>query len=247
MTILNRLTLAQPSGDVSGPCYDRRQVRTGIVHIGVGNFHRAHQAAYIDTLMNHGTAMDWGICGIGLLPADARMRDVMAAQDHLYTLVLRSSDGSWDARIVGSITDFLFAPDDPEAAIEKLAAPATRIVSLTITEGGNNLAPVTGEFSSSAPQVAADLAPRAAPGTVFGLVTEALARRRERGIPAFTRPCRRSRAPTWASTRISSSRGSPTPKSATRSPGCAPARPPVTDALADLSPVGRRQLGLQAW
>jgi len=76
-------------------------------------------------------------------------------------------------------------PDDPEAAIEKLAAPATRIVSLTITEGGYNLDPVTGEFSSSSPQVAAGQAPRAAPRTVFGLVTEALARRRERGIPAF--------------------------------------------------------------
>jgi mannitol 2-dehydrogenase len=186
MTILNQHTLAQLSADVRRPCYDRRYIRTGIVHIGVGNFHRAHQAAYLDTLMNQGTALDWGICGIGVQPSNARIRDVMAAQDHLYTLVLRNSDGSWDARVIGSITEFLFAPDDPEAAIEKLAAPATRIASLTITEGGYNLDPVTGEFDPSAPLVAADLAPRAAPRTVFGLVTEALARRRERGISAFT-------------------------------------------------------------
>ena len=79
---------------------------------------------YIDTLMNGGEAMDWGICGIGLQPSNAAMRDVMAAQDGLYTLVLRHSDGTWDARVIGSIVEYLFAADDPEAAIEKLAAPA---------------------------------------------------------------------------------------------------------------------------
>ena len=93
--------------------------------------------------------MDWGICGIGLQPSNRRIRDVLAAQDGLYTLVLRHGDGTWDARIIGSITEFLFAPDDPEAAIEKIAAPATRIVSLTITEGGYNLDDVTGEFNAS--------------------------------------------------------------------------------------------------
>jgi mannitol 2-dehydrogenase len=141
---------------------------------------------YIDTLMNDGKAMDWGICGIGLQPSNAAMRDVMAAQDGLYTLVLRHGDGSWDARVIGSITEYIFAPDEPEAAIEKMAAPATRIVSLTVTEGGYNLDAFTGEFNASDASVAADLRPGARPRTVFGLVTEALARRRDRGIPAFS-------------------------------------------------------------
>jgi mannitol 2-dehydrogenase len=186
MTILTEETLARLNPGVSGPQYDRRQVTTGIVHIGVGNFHRSHQAMYIDTLMNGGAAMDWGICGIGLQPANASMRDVMAAQDGLYTLVLRQSDGTWEARVIGSIVEYLFAPGHPEAAIEKLAAPATRIVSLTITEGGYNLDAVTGEFHASDESVVADLRPGAVPQTVFGMVTEALARRRERGIPAFS-------------------------------------------------------------
>jgi mannitol 2-dehydrogenase len=186
MTILTRGTLAQLSAGVARPRYDRSQVTAGIVHIGVGNFHRSHQAMYLDTLLNAGAAMDWGICGIGLQPPDAGMRDALAAQDGLYTLVLRHGDGSWDARVIGSIVEYLLAADDPEAAIEKLAAPATRIVSLTITEGGYNLDAVTGEFSPADPAVRADLQPGAVPRTVFGLVTEALARRRQRGIPAFT-------------------------------------------------------------
>ncbi|MDQ2814998.1 MAG: mannitol dehydrogenase family protein [Actinomycetota bacterium] len=186
MTIVTRETLAQLTGEVSVPRYDRRQVSTAIVHLGVGNFHRSHQAMYIDTLMNNGAAMDWGICGIGLRPSSTRMRDVMAAQDGLYTLVLRHGDGTWQARVIGSIVEYLFAPDDPVAAIEKMAAPATRIVSLTVTEGGYNLDAVTGQFNASDPAVVADLRPGAVPRTVFGLVTEALARRRARGIPAFT-------------------------------------------------------------
>jgi mannitol 2-dehydrogenase len=186
MTSLTGETLTQLNGEVSVPRYDRRQVTTGIVHLGVGSFHRSHQAMYIDTLMNNGAAMDWGICGIGLQPSNTRMRDVLAAQDGLYTLVLRHSDGTWQARVIGSIVEYLFAPDDLGAAIEKMAAPATRIVSLTVTEGGYNLGAVTGEFDASDPAVVADLRPGAVPRTVFGLVTEALARRRARGIPAFT-------------------------------------------------------------
>jgi mannitol 2-dehydrogenase len=186
MTSLTGETLTRLHADVALPRYDRRDVTAGIVHIGVGNFHRSHQAMYIDTLMNSGAAMDWGICGIGLQPSNVAMRDALAAQDNLYTLVIRHSDGTWDARVIGSIVEYLFAPDDPEAAIEKMAAPATRIVSLTVTEGGYNLDAVTGDFNPSDAAVQADLRPGAAPRTVFGLVTEALARRRARGIPAFT-------------------------------------------------------------
>src|SRR3984893_9493932 len=186
MTSLTEETLTRLNPDVALPRYDRRDVTTGIVHIGVGNFHRSHQAMYIDTLMNSGAAMNWGICGIGLQPSNVALRDALAAQDGLYTLVIRHGDGTWDARVIGSIVEYLFAPDDQEAAIEKMAAPSTRIVSLTVTEGGYNLGAVTGEFNASDETVMADLRPGAVPRTVCGLVTEALARRRARGIPAFT-------------------------------------------------------------
>jgi mannitol 2-dehydrogenase len=186
MTALSADTLGRLDAAVSVPRYDRRQVTAGIAHISVGNFHRSHQAMYLDTLMNAGQALDWGICGIGLQPSNAAMRDVMAAQDGLYTLVIRHGDGTWAPRVIGSVVEYLFAPDDPEAVIEKLASPAIRIVSLTVTEGGYNLDSVTGEFRFADPLVQADLRPGATPQTVFGLVTEALARRRDRGIAAFT-------------------------------------------------------------
>jgi len=172
--------------DVARPEYDRAEVTTGVVHFGVGGFHRAHQALFHDRLMNEGKALDWGICGVGVMPADERMRDVMRDQDGLYTLVEKHADGSLDPRVIGSITEYLYAPDDPEAVIEKLADPATRIVSLTVTEGGYNLDDGTGEFVEDDPEVAHDLEEGATPKTVFGLVTEALARRREREIVPFT-------------------------------------------------------------
>jgi len=159
---------------VPKPGYDRARVSTGVVHFGVGGFHRAHQAMYHDRLMNRGEALDWGICGVGVMPADARMRDVLRAQDGLYTLIEKHPDGSRVPRVIGSITEYLFAPDEPEAVIEKLADPATRIVSLTITEGGYDI------------DVLQDLEPEAVAKTVFGLVTDALARRRERGHAPFT-------------------------------------------------------------
>src|SRR5699024_9599869 len=89
MPTLNNANLSHLPADVPVPSYDRSRVTTGIVHFGVGGFHRAHQAMYLDTLMNAGKALDWGICGIGILPSDRRMADVMAAQDGLYTLVLK--------------------------------------------------------------------------------------------------------------------------------------------------------------
>ncbi len=172
--------------DIPVPTYDRAQVSTGIVHFGVGGFHRAHQAMYLDRLMNEGRALDWGICGVGVMPFDVKMKNTMHAQDCLYTLVLKAPDGTWEPRVIGSIVEYLYAPDDPEAVIEKMADPATRIVSMTVTEGGYNFHPVTGEFDASNPAVQADLVPGAVPGTTFGLITEALVRRRTRGIPAFT-------------------------------------------------------------
>lgn len=150
--------------DIPVPTYVRGEIPIGIVHFGVGGFHRAHQAMYIDRLLNDGLAQDWGICGVGVLPGDRRMRDVLRAQDYLYTLILEHPDGSCRPRVIGSIVDYLYAPDDPEAVIERLADPATRIVSLTITEGGYH--PPLSE--------------------VFWLVAEGLNRRRLRGLPSPT-------------------------------------------------------------
>ncbi|MFI2488754.1 mannitol dehydrogenase family protein [Promicromonospora kroppenstedtii] len=172
--------------DLAAPPYDRTGIRVGIVHLGVGGFHRAHQALAVDDLLRRGEARDWGICGVGLLPGDAAMRDALLPQDGLYTLVTKHADGDLDARVVGSIVEYLFAPDDPEAVLERMAHPDTRIVSLTITEGGYNFDQVTGAFDASAPGVVADARPGAVPATVFGYVVEALARRRARGLPPFT-------------------------------------------------------------
>jgi mannitol 2-dehydrogenase len=163
---LNKSTL--PQIPISKPGYNRDEIGIGIVHFGVGGFHRAHQAMYVDRLMANGLAAEWGICGVGVLPGDRRMADVLAAQDGLYTLLVENPDGSRDARVIGSIVDYRYAPDDPEAVIELLAAAATRIVSLTITEGGYNIDNLGDDVH------------------VFGLVAEALSRRRDRGIASPT-------------------------------------------------------------
>ncbi|HUL99919.1 MAG TPA: mannitol dehydrogenase family protein, partial [Mycobacterium sp.] len=123
---------ALPQLTIPVPGYDRSAVRIGIVHFGVGGFHRAHQAMYIDRLLNKGLATEWGICGVGVMPGDKRMRDALVGQDGLYTLVVENPDGTRDPRVIGSITDFRYAPDDPEAVIKLLADPATRMISLTV-------------------------------------------------------------------------------------------------------------------
>jgi mannitol 2-dehydrogenase len=186
MTPLTESNLkALPEG-VAGPKYDRGSLRTGIVHFGVGGFHRAHEAMYLDRLMNDGKALDWAICGVGVMPFDQRMRDVLVAQDGLYTLVVKAPDGTLDARVIGSIKEYLYAPDDPEAVIAKMASADVKIVSLTVTEGGYNFNAVTGEFVADNPDVQHDLQAGNAPKTTFGLITEALARRRDRGEKPFT-------------------------------------------------------------
>jgi mannitol 2-dehydrogenase len=186
MTRLSTATLGSLSASVQVPSYDRSQVRTGIVHLGVGGFHRSHQAMYLDRLMSRGQALDWGICGVGVLPGDRRMAEVLDRQGGLYTLVLAHPDGYQEARVVGSLVEYLLAPDDPQAVVEKMADPATRIVSLTVTEGGYNIHAVTGRFDESDPGIRRDLEPGAVPSTTFGLVTEALVRRRDRGLAPFT-------------------------------------------------------------
>ncbi|MCU1572317.1 MAG: mannitol dehydrogenase [Micrococcaceae bacterium] len=186
MQPLRNSTLASFPANLATPGYDRSGLTAFIFHFGVGGFHRAHQAMYLDRLMNAGHALDWAICGVGVLPGDARMKQVMDSQDCLYTLVVKHPDGTREGRVIGSIIEYLFAPDDPDAVIERMASAEIRIVSLTVTEGGYNFHHVTGEFNAENRDVLHDLKPGALPRTTFGLVTDALIRRRERGLAPFT-------------------------------------------------------------
>ncbi|MCW2777486.1 MAG: mannitol dehydrogenase-like protein [Frankiales bacterium] len=170
---------------VEGPAYDRSAVTAGFVHVGVGGFHRAHQAVYADRMLAAGH-LAWGICGVGTLPGDRAMRDVLRDQDGLFTVVERHPDGRSVPRVVGSVVEHLHAPDDPEAVVARMAAPTTHVVSLTITEGGYAVDPRTGAFTPTEPALLLDLQPGAPPSSVFGLVTAALARRRAQGLAPFT-------------------------------------------------------------
>jgi mannitol 2-dehydrogenase len=171
MKALSEATIqALPAAGVSIPAYRRQEVTVGIAHFGVGGFHRAHQAVYIDELMAQGLAMDWGICGIGVLPGDAAMAEALRAQDHLYTLCVKHPDGRIEDRVIGSIVDFLHAPADEARVLETLSAPATRIVSLTITEGGYEIDPGTREFAPSSEGARHDVAGLMPPRTAFGFI-----------------------------------------------------------------------------
>ncbi len=174
---------------IAVPTYDRSSVSPGIVHFGVGGFHRAHMAMVLDDLLGAGLAADWGIVGAGVLPHDVAMRDALADQDHLYTLTLKHADGTKERRVIGSIIDYRFGPDDPAGLLDLLSDEAIRIVSLTVTEGGYNVNPVTGEFITDEPTIVADveaLRAGALPATVFGYVVSALRKRRAAGIAPFT-------------------------------------------------------------
>jgi mannitol 2-dehydrogenase len=179
-------TVARIGSRIATPGYDRSQLSVGIVHFGVGGFHRAHQAMYIDSLMNAGEAFDWAICGVGVLAADRPMQEALEAQGYLYTMIAKHSDGVAEPRVIGSIVDYLFAPDDPEAVVARLADEATRIVSLTVTEGAYGIDDVTGEFRPRAADVVHDLEPGALPQSFFGMITDALTRRRGQALAPFT-------------------------------------------------------------
>jgi mannitol 2-dehydrogenase len=184
MTALSAASLSSLS--VSAPTYDREAASVGIVHFGFGNFHRSHVAMYLDRLMESGAGLDWGICGVGVLEQDAAMRDVMSAQDCLFTLVVRHPDGSLDPRVVGSVLEYLYGPDDAATVHARLDDPAVRIVSLTVTEGGYLKNPATGDFDAGNPAVVHDLAHPEDPRTAFAYIVEGLRRRRDAGVAPFT-------------------------------------------------------------
>lgn len=183
---LNQQNLNRLAAEVQLPAYRLSDTRQGIAHIGVGGFHRAHQAYYTDALMNSGEALDWAICGVGLRAEDRRARDDLKEQDYLFTLFELGDSDDTEVRVIGAIRDMLLAEDGAQALIDKLADPQIRIVSLTITEGGYCIDDSNGEFMAHLPQIQHDLAHPEAPKTVFGFLCASLEKRRAAGISAFT-------------------------------------------------------------
>jgi mannitol 2-dehydrogenase len=182
---LNDNNLSLISDRIKIPEYDREKLETGIVHIGVGNFHRAHEAYYTDLILQSGIR-DWGICGVGLLKGDYKMHKILTQQDGLYTLLEFGSSDAPSARVIGSIVDYLYGPEDPANVIERMSDPLIKIISLTITEGGYNFDSSTGEFNFSNPLIQWDLANPDHPKTVFGYLTQALKRRKEQNLHGVT-------------------------------------------------------------
>ena len=182
---LSSAMLSDLSEGVSGPTYDRTRITPGIVHIGLGNFHRAHQAWYLHRLMQQGHAMDWGIIGAGVRPADEAQRVRLAAQDYLTTLVELDPAGR-SAEITGSMVDFVPVEEDNAPLIKRMTDPAIRIVSLTVTEGGYYIDPVTKSLDAGHPDIQYDGAHPDTPRTAFGAMIAALKRRRAVGIGPFT-------------------------------------------------------------
>ncbi len=185
MTGLDPDALGRLDSRVTVPGYDRKHASVGIVHVGVGAFHRAHQAVYLDSCLAAGES-SWGICGVGILPADRAIRDVLADQGGLYTLLTVDPDGTTDVRVIGSILTHLHAPDDPQAVLDRLTHPSTGIVSLTVTEGGYSINDATGAFEPHDDGTLADLDGADPPTSVLGFITAALTARRAAGTPPFT-------------------------------------------------------------
>jgi len=173
---LNRLIDAAP------PAYDRSAVRTGVVHLGIGAFHRAHQAAVFDAAIAAGDPR-WGIAGVSL--RSAGVRDQLVPQDGLYSIVVRDGDAQ-RVQVCGAIRTVLVAPEDPAAVVALLADADVHLVTLTVTEKGYRLDPATGALLVDEADVAADCASLDAPRTAPGFLVAALARRRAAGLAPFT-------------------------------------------------------------
>lgn len=182
---LSNASLNHLPGQIRRPGYDRTRVSPGIVHLGIGAFHRAHQAVVIDDLLASG-ATDWGIVGASLRSADTY--DALAPQDCLYTVAVRSGAGA-EHRIIGSVLSTEVAKENPAQLIARMADPAIRIISLTITEKGYCHTPQTGELNTAHPDIVHDLANPDAPRSAPGFIVAALARRRALGVAPFTVLC----------------------------------------------------------
>lgn len=183
---LNQRNLVQLGDRISVPTFARSTHTLGIVHIGIGGFHRAHQAFYTHMLQEKFKAPEWGICGIGLREGDRKINDVLIKQDGLYTLIVKHPDGKIAPKVIGSIIDFELGVDNPTSVLERMADASTKIVSLTITEGGYNFNPSTGEFDFGNPDIQHELKHPDSPRSVYGFLTASLKKRRDAGLLAFS-------------------------------------------------------------
>lgn len=179
---LSDALLATLDGRIAAPGYDRAHLLEGVVHLGLGAFQRAHQAAFLDAIASAGDHR-WGIVGVSL--RSPAVRDRLAPQDALYTLLARDGDGE-SARIIGTLKRILVAPEDPEAVVAAMASPDVHLVTLTVTEKGYGLDRATGGLDASNPDIAADLASLVAPRTAPGFIVAALGRRMAAGLAPFT-------------------------------------------------------------
>ncbi|EFO33290.1 mannitol 2-dehydrogenase [Roseibium sp. TrichSKD4] len=184
LTRLTDTALGGLNEAIKRPSYVRAALKPGIVHIGVGNFHRAHQAWYLHKLMEQGLAHDWAILGAGVRASDAAMRARLLAQDCLTTLIELDPNGS-SAEVVGSMINYLPVEESNAVLIAAMSDPAIRIVSLTITEGGY-FQTSTGAFNADHPDVAHDVAHPNEPRTAFGAIVASLKARRMSGAGPFT-------------------------------------------------------------
>ncbi|WP_054850964.1 mannitol dehydrogenase family protein [Olleya sp. ITB9] len=183
---LNTKNLSAIGERIAIPKYSRSDIKTGIVHVGIGGFHRAHEAFYTDQLLQDESVKDWGICGVALLDFDTKIYNTLREQDGLYTLIVKELDGTHTKRVIGAITEYLFAPENPTTVIEKMASPEVKIITLTITEGGYNYNEATKTFDFTNPLIIHDLEYPDAPKTIFGYLTQALKLRQERGLKGIT-------------------------------------------------------------
>jgi mannitol 2-dehydrogenase len=181
---LSLSSLGKLGGKIAVPRYDRAKITPGILHFGVGNFHRAHLAVYLDDLFNQGRDHDWGIIGAGVMAFDEKIRTALASQDYLSTIVEQDNDRS-AARVTAPLLGFI-PPSDKQALLKQLSDPAIRIVSLTITEGGYFINPATNAFDPAAPAIAQDGKAPDQPATVFGFIVAGLKARRAAGVVPFT-------------------------------------------------------------
>jgi fructuronate reductase len=185
MRRLSAATLKELPEDVPRPRYDPAAIATGIVHLGIGAFQRAHQAMYTEAALNAGD-LRWGILGASL--RSPAVRDALKPQDSLYTLAVRGAEGE-RLQVIGAIKDVLVAPEDPQALLRAMCDPAVKIVTLTVTEKGYCYDPATTALDEAHPDIAHDLANGERPRSAPGFLVEALRRRREARISAFTVLC----------------------------------------------------------